>query len=164
MFRNISLSNSLFSRVGCMATVSRAFTSIFRLCYNYIFSFTQLVNPSGLAARSRVINSLRHLDWLGKTRARHGRLVKVESNEENDFITRELLANGAAYWIGLFKFCAGVREWTDGTQLNGYENWRDGQPNNNNLNCGQIRKGTVQSNDYDGHWRWKVRKQKEIHL
>ena len=47
-----------------------------------------------------------------------------------------------AYWIGLFKFGAGFWKWSDGTQLNGYENWRDGKPNAQNLNCGQIRKGT----------------------
>ena len=82
-------------------------------------------------------------------------MVKIESPEENDFIRRELLAERPrAYWIGLFKFGAGFWKWSDGTQLNGYENWRDGKPNAQNLNCGQIRKGTFESgNYYDGHWR-----------
>ena len=85
----------------------------------------------------------------------YARLVKIESPEENDFIRRELLAERpTAYWIGLFKFGAGFWKWSDGTQLNGYENWRDGKPNAQNLNCGQIRKGTFESgNYYDGHWR-----------
>ena len=88
-------------------------------------------------------------------------LVKVESREENDFIKAKILPTNKNdnYWIGLSDSGEkNVWMWTDGTQLDsdGYENWGDDQPNNNNnkQNCVliQIRKFDP---DHNGKWHDK---------
>lgn len=94
--------------------------------------------------------------------------MKIESAEENEFLTRTFLtASDVTYWIGLSDQ---VKErewiWTDGGPLGNYTNWGDSQPNGyRDQNCGHILKGTfrirVQSqgqswlyilNGYNGEW------------
>ena len=88
----------------------------------------------------------------------NGRLVKVESSEENDFIKTELLPTKYGnYWIGLSDSDnEGDWMWTDGTQLDsdGYKNWGDDQPKNNknnNEDCVVIR---IRKSDPDHYGKW----------
>ena len=87
------------------------------------------------------------------------RLVKIESREENDFITTKLLPTNknASYWIGLS--CSANETdwmWTDGTPLDsgGHENWGHNQPDNNKSNnqiCVAIR---IRKSDPDHYGKW----------
>lgn len=84
-----------------------------------------------------------------------GKLVKIESEDENQFIKTEYLNAGGRYWIGLSDLDHnGQWEWTDGTGLTGYTNWSIGQPkNNNNQQCITILKGKYMNFDwFDGEW------------
>ena len=87
------------------------------------------------------------------------RLVKIESREENDFITTELLPThkNGSYWIGL-SYSANETDWmwTDGTQLDsdGHKNWGHNQPDNNKNNnqlCVAIR---IRKSDPDHYGKW----------
>ena len=58
-------------------------------------------------------------------------LVKIESREENDFVTQT--HKSGDYWIGLSDSdTEDDWKWTDGTQLaqDRYKNWADNQPDN----------------------------------
>ena len=87
-------------------------------------------------------------------------LVKVDSREENDFIKTELLPThiDGGYWIGLSDSDnEGDWMWTDGTQLDsdGYKNWGDDQPKNNennNEDCVVIR---IRKSDPDHYGKWR---------
>ena len=85
-----------------------------------------------------------------------GKLVKIESEDENKFIkTQYLSGGGGRYWIGLSDIDnEGDWRWTDGTGIAGYEKWRSGQPNNyeNNQHCGAILKGKYYGANYNAEW------------
>ena len=84
-----------------------------------------------------------------------GKLVKIESEDENEFIRTEYLSTSGRYWIGLSDHVnEGHWKWTDGTKLTGYENWGSGQPNNHlyNQDCVAIRKGILVGVNYEGEW------------
>ena len=79
--------------------------------------------------------------------------MKIESEDENQFIKTEYLSAGGRYWIGLSDLDDnGKWEWTDGTGLTGYTNWGRGQPNiSNRQQCITIQR--VNHNGwYDGEW------------
>ena len=60
-----------------------------------------------------------------------GKLVKIETDKENDFIKNKYLNTRGIYWIGLSDIDKeGEWKWTDGTGLTGYNKWKRGQPNN----------------------------------
>ena len=82
-----------------------------------------------------------------------GELVKIESEEENQFIKTEYLSARGRYWIGLSDLdYNGQWEWTDGTGLTGYAKWSSGQPkNNNDQQCITILKGQY-FRWFDGEW------------
>lgn len=85
-----------------------------------------------------------------------GKLVKIESDDENHFIkTKYLSGGGGRYWIGLSDLGnEGDWRWTDGTGITGYKKWRSGQPNNHegNQHCGAILKGNYYSANYNAEW------------
>ena len=59
------------------------------------------------------------------------KLVKIETDKENDFIKNEYLNTRGIYWIGLSDIDNEDEwKWTDGTGLTGYNKWKSGQPNN----------------------------------
>ena len=59
------------------------------------------------------------------------KLVKIETEDENQFIKTEYLSRRDLYWIGLSDSVKeGEWKWTDQTGLIGYANWRKDQPNN----------------------------------
>ena len=78
------------------------------------------------------------------------KLVKIESEKENEFIKREYLSSEGPYWIGLSDSDS-EREWkwTDGTGLTGYKKWKSGQPNNKHgkQDCVAIYGGKAEWND-----------------
>ena len=86
--------------------------------------------------------------------ANGAQLVKIESAEENDFINKQLLADGADYWIGLTDVeTENHWKWTDGSNLSGYTNWFPKEPNNyNGQDCVAITKGNFDNKHYDGEW------------
>ena len=85
--------------------------------------------------------------------------MKIESSEENDFLTKTFLtASVVTYWVGLSDQ---VNEsewiWTDGSPVGDYTNWGDSNPNNSNgnQNCGHILKGSFWIRmRYGGHSWW----------
>ncbi|KAL9970566.1 hypothetical protein ACROYT_G022966 [Oculina patagonica] len=89
-------------------------------------------------------------------------LVKIESAEENDFLTRTFLtASTVTYWIGLSdQDEEGKWMWTNGSLLANYANWGRNNPNDlsGNQNCGHIVKGSFRMGSYyfdgyiDGEW------------
>lgn len=89
-------------------------------------------------------------------------LVKIESAEENDFLTRTFLkAPEGTYWIGLSdQMIEGKWIWTDESLLGKYTNWGKSNPNNlgDNQDCGHILKGSFQLQSHyfrgydDGEW------------
>ena len=86
-------------------------------------------------------------------------LVKVESSEENDFIKTELLPTDkdGGYWIGLSDSDnEGDWMWTDGTQLDsdGYQNWGDKQPKNNENNNEDCVVMRIRKDHPDHYGKW----------
>ena len=83
--------------------------------------------------------------------ANGAQLVKIESNNENDFIEKELQIN-KAYWIGLTDAeTENEWKWSDGSQLTEYTNWKSGQPNNHNgKDCVAVR--IANETNYNGRW------------
>ncbi len=88
-------------------------------------------------------------------------LVKIESAAENNFLKRTFLtSSGLSFWIGLNdQIDEGKWKWTDGTPLEIYNNWSNGNPNNygGNQNCGHITMGNISVGGYtlknfDGKW------------
>ena len=79
------------------------------------------------------------------------KLVKIESEKENEFIKREYLSSEGPYWIGLSDSDSeGEWKWTDGTGLlTGYQRWKSGQPNNKDgkQDCVAIYGGKAKWND-----------------
>ena len=73
-------------------------------------------------------------------------LVKIESAEENEFLTRTFLtASAVTYWMGLSdQVKEGQWIWTDGDPLGNYTNWGGSNPNNSNgyQHCGHVLKGS----------------------
>ncbi len=88
-------------------------------------------------------------------------LVKIESAEENEFLTRTVItASAVTYWFGQSdQVEEGKWIWTDGSLQANYANWKNGQPNNygGKQNCGHIGKGSFSLgsynyNGYTGEW------------
>jgi len=83
-------------------------------------------------------------------------LVKIESAEENEFLTRTFLtAYAVTYWIGLSdQVKEGEWIWTDGGPLGNDTNWGGSNPNNSNGNqhCGHILKGSFRLGVRYGHF------------
>lgn len=71
------------------------------------------------------------------------KLVKIESEEENEFIKGEYLSSEGPYWIGLSDSDH------EGQWLTGYQKWKTGQPNNKDgkQNCVAIYGGNAKWND-----------------
>ena len=81
--------------------------------------------------------------------------MKIESHDENDFITATYLTGQVDYWIGLSDADhEGVWKWVDGTELIGYKNWRSDQPNNagSGQDCAGIRMGSHYGKEYNAEW------------
>ena len=85
-------------------------------------------------------------------------LVKVESAEENDFVTKTFLtASAVTYWIGLTdQVKEGEWIWTDGSPLGNYTNWGGNNPNNRygDQHCGHIYKGSFELFFQKGQYLW----------
>ena len=83
-----------------------------------------------------------------------GKLVKIETEEESQFITRKYFSNNGRYWIGLSDaFKEKDWRWTDKTGLTGYKNWGSGEPNNlSNEDCVAMLKGTYYSRYVNAKW------------
>ena len=86
-------------------------------------------------------------------------LVKIESSEENDFLTKTFLtASIVTYWVGLSdQENESEWIWADGSPLGNYTNWGDSNPNNSygNQNCGHISKGSFQLTLRYGGYVWR---------
>ena len=85
-------------------------------------------------------------------------LVKIESSEENDFLTNTFLTSSVVtYWVGLSDQ---VNEsewiWTDGSPLGDYTNWGGSNPDNSygNQHCGHIVKGSFRLTIRSGRYLW----------
>ena len=82
--------------------------------------------------------------------------MKIESHDENNFISVTYLTGRVDYWIGLSDADhEGVWTWVDGTRLTGCNNWRSGQPNDassSGQDCAGIRMGNHHGNEYDAEW------------
>ena len=85
-------------------------------------------------------------------------LVKIESSEENEFLTKTFLtASASTYWIGLSdQVKEGEWIYTDRSPLGNYTNWRGSNPNNSNGNqhCGHILKGSFSLPVQYGQYTW----------
>ena len=72
--------------------------------------------------------------------------MKIESSEENDFLTQTFLtASVVTYWVGLSdQESESEWIWTDGSPLGNFTNWGGSNPDNSNgnQNCGHILKGS----------------------
>ena len=82
------------------------------------------------------------------------KLVKIETDKENDFIKNKYLNTSSIYWIGLSDIDnEGEWKWTDGTGLTGYNKWKSGQPNNvDNQDCVAILEGDHTAGRYNAEW------------
>ena len=82
------------------------------------------------------------------------KLVKIETDKENDFIKNEYLNTRGIYWIGLSDIDnEGEWKWTDGTELTGYNKWKSGQPNNKgDQDCVAILEGNYTAGLYNAEW------------
>ena len=82
------------------------------------------------------------------------KLVKIETDKENDFIKNEYLNTSGIYWIGLSDIDnEGEWKWTDGTGLTGYKKWKSDQPNNvGNQDCVAILEGDYTNGHYNAEW------------
>ena len=82
------------------------------------------------------------------------KLVKIETDKENDFIKNKYLNTSGIYWIGLSDIDnEGEWKWTDGTGLTGYKKWKSGQPNNvGNQDCVAILEGDYTNGHYNAEW------------
>ena len=83
-----------------------------------------------------------------------GKLVKIETDKENDFIKNEYLNTKDMYWIGLSDIDKeGEWKWTDGTGLTGYKKWKSGQPNNKgHQDCEAILGGDYNVGHHNAEW------------
>ncbi|RWS04268.1 coagulation factor XI-like isoform X3 [Dinothrombium tinctorium] len=63
-------------------------------------------------------------------------LVSVHSNEENDFIKKNLIAGNKPFWLGAISVVQylNVFAWLDATEFN-YQNWHNGEPNDLSNSC-----------------------------
>ena len=82
------------------------------------------------------------------------KLVKIETEKENDFIKNKYLNTSGIYWIGLSDIDnEGEWKWTDGTGLTGYKKWKSGQPNNlGNQDCVAILEGDYTDGHQNAEW------------
>lgn len=82
------------------------------------------------------------------------KLVKIETDKENDFIKKQYLNTKGTYWIGLSDIDnEGEWKWTDGTGLTGYNKWKSGQPNNKrDQDCVAILRGNYTVGLYNAEW------------
>ena len=82
------------------------------------------------------------------------KLVKIETDKENDFIKNEYLNTSGIYWIGPSDIDNEDEwKWTDGTGLTGYNKWKSGQPNNvGDQDCVAILEGDYMQGHHNAEW------------
>lgn len=84
-----------------------------------------------------------------------GKLVKIETDKENEFIKKKYLNTTGIYWIGLSDIDNEDKwKWTDGTALAGYNKWKSGQPNNwdDDQDCVAILEGPYIVGHHNAEW------------
>lgn len=111
----------------------------------YNFDFSAWISGTGSFASSRYVHFKNEVqNWYdgNSSCARIGaHLIKIESDEENEFVKKNFLTSGnlMMVWIGLSDIAVEGRWiWTDGTELqsSGFNNWGKHQPSNhNNQDC-----------------------------
>ena len=95
------------------------------------------------------------LEALASCREIGAELVKIESQNEREFIDATFLSTRKKIWIGLTDVQKeGVWKWSDGTSLQGYSNWGPGEPNNydQSQHCVAVVKGIMTNDYFNAEW------------
>ena len=128
----------LFLILSFAATCEAEWTSFGSSCYK-LYTLRQNWNNAK-------VNCQRAIDGA--------KLVKIETDKENDFIQNKYLNTRGIYWIGLSDIDnEGEWKWTDGTGLTGYNKWKSGQPNNaGDQDCVAILEGDYTAGYHNAEW------------
>ena len=95
------------------------------------------------------------VEALASCREIGAELVKIESQNETEFINATLLSTQKKIWIGLTDVQKeGVWKWSDGTKSIGYSNWGLKEPNNHQdrQHCAAIVKGMMGDEYFHAEW------------
>jgi len=95
------------------------------------------------------------VEALASCRTIGAELVKIESQNETEFINATFLSTRKSIWIGLTDVQEeGVWKWSDGTSLQGYSNWGPKEPNNNedSQHCVVVVMGMMGDDYFDAEW------------